>query len=557
MERPRRTSVAALLALVVGGAPARAQETPTFPASRDLVRVDVAVTDAEGAPVTDLTQADFTVLSDGTPVAISSFETVIVQPLAYEEPEPGAFPVSAPLASSPEQNRALLIFFDDIHLTPSGSAAAQAAVQSVLGDELRPGDWVSVVSPSGVRWTARTPAELRRLPEVARVLAGTEQRATDGAFTVSKAGGMSDYQAMSIARFGRYHSDTKKTADENDAHNLPSTRIAGRVAVKRGSGEEGVPALHPEADKAVEDQEQHMLAVQRYAEAQQRIARSLDALKQAIASMAAFRGRKAAIVYSEGFIKSPDVAAYEEVVRLARQTRTTFYVIDPRKLVTGMGGLDSGLGTDQRATLASEREETGGSDYVAIATGGRAVRASDTRTLFREAATQASAYYLIGFDAPAGAAADRRLEIKTKRPKVRVHAADRYVAGDGAARAGQPTLDEAMASAFDATDVSFRVSAAAGDGSTTLGVMFDRKAADGERTLDFRVEARPLGKGTPVKDGGEITLPPADRPAMVKRTLALAPGTWQARVVARDRATGQVGSVLHTFEVPAAGAAAQ
>jgi hypothetical protein len=85
--------------------------------------------------------------------------------------------------------------------------------------------------------------------------------------------------------------------------------------------------------------------------------------------------------------------------------------------------------------------------------------------------------------------------------------------------------------------------------------MFDRKAADGERTLDFRVEARPLGKGTPVQDGGEITLPPADRPAMVKRTLVLPPGTWQARVAARDRATGQVGSVLHTFEVPAAGAA--
>ena len=97
------------------------------------------------------------------------------------------------------------------------------------------------------------------------------------------------------------------------------------------------------------------------------------------------------------------------------------------------------------------------------------------------------------------------------------------------------------------------MSAAAGDGSTTLGVMFDRKAADGERTLDLRVEARPLGKGAPVKDGGEITLPPADRPAMVKRTLALAPGHLagaRGRARPRDR---PVGSVLHTFEVPAGG----
>src|SRR5688572_28541442 len=522
MQRPRRTSVAALLALSASQAPARAQETPTFPASRDLVRVDVAVTDGKGAPVKDLTAADFTVLSDGTAVAISSFETVVVQPLSYEEPEAGAFPVSAPVSSSPEQNRALLVFFDDVHLSPTGSQAAQAAIQSVLGDELRPGDWVSVVSPSGVRWTARTPAELRRLPEVARVLAGNQQRATDAAFTVSKAAGMSDYQAMSIVRFGRYHGETKKTSDENDTHNLPSTRIAGRMVERRGDRDDPLPSLHAPADKDVEDQEQHMLAVQRYAEAQQRIGRSLDALKQAIASMSGFRGRKAAIVYSEGFIKAPDVAGYEEVVRLARQTRTTFYVIDPRKMTTGIGAADSNLGSDARTTLASEREETGGSDYVAIATGGRAVRASDPKTLFREAATQASAYYLIGFDAPAGAAAERKLEIKAKRPNVRVHAADRYVAGAAAAAVAAPTLDEAMASAFDSADVSFRVSSAAGDGSTTLGVMFDRKAADGERTLDFRVEARPLGTGAPVKDGGEITLPPADRPAMVKRTLALA-----------------------------------
>jgi hypothetical protein len=85
--------------------------------------------------------------------------------------------------------------------------------------------------------------------------------------------------------------------------------------------------------------------------------------------------------------------------------------------------------------------------------------------------------------------------------------------------------------------------------------MYARMAAYGARTLDYRVEARPLGCGEPVKDRGDNTLPPADRPALVTRTLALTPGTWPARVVARDRASGRVGSVLHTFEVPAAGAA--
>ena len=136
-----------------------------------------------------------------------------------------------------------------------------------------------------------------------------------------------------------------------------------------------------------------------------------------------------------------------------------------------------------------------------------------------------------------------------------MHALDRYVAGESAAApTAAPTIEEALRSVFDATDLPLRVGAnpsADTPGATVVAVLFPRKAADGERTVDFRVEARPLGKGEPVRDGGEITLPPADRPALAKRTLALAPGIWQARVVARDRKTGAVGSVLHTFEVAA------
>src|SRR5688572_293208 len=97
MERPRRTSLAAVLALAVGS-PAGAQQTPTFPASRDLVRVDVAVTDDRGAPVEGLTAADFTVTSDGKPVEIATFEAVVVRVPGRAEPE-ALTAVSDPIAS--------------------------------------------------------------------------------------------------------------------------------------------------------------------------------------------------------------------------------------------------------------------------------------------------------------------------------------------------------------------------------------------------------------------------------------------------------------------------
>ena len=541
----RAATLALALALAL---PAGAQQPPTFPASRDLVRVDVAVTDGRGEPVMGLTAADFTVTSDGKPVAIATFEAVVVR--APDRTEPDALTaVSEAVPAPPDETRAFLFFFDDVHLSPSGAEQARQALEPVLAGQVRPGDWVTVMSASGLKWTGRTAAELALLPRLLPALSASRQMHTM-AGNITSARVMSDYEAMMVARFGRYHGGAAApSSEERDAQMLPSNRVAGKLLP--GS-------RHTEGQKDAEDSEQLAEAVQRYAEAQHRVSRSLAVLKEAIASFAAFRGRKSAFVYSEGFIRSPDLGDYEAVAALARSTRTTLYTIDPRRLTTGAQTLEYGLGSDARTSIATQQDETGGSDYVAIATGGRASRATDPTTLFREVAQEASAYYLIGFDPPAGPAGERKLKIETRRPGARVHALERYVAGEGNAAPVAATVEDALRSAFDAADVRFRVGAdAAADkpGATVVAVLFERKATDGERTLDFRIEARPLGKGEPVRDGGEITLPPADRPALAKRTLSLAPGIWQARVVARDRKTGAVGSVLHTFEVaaPAAG----
>jgi VWFA-related protein len=544
MRRP----IAALLVVAASGAPpAGAQQPPTFPASRDLVRVDVAVTDDRGEPIVGLTAADFTVTSDGKPVEIATFEAVVVR--APDRTDPASLTaVSDPIPAPPDETRAFLFFFDDVHLSPSGAERARQALEPVLAGQVRPGDWVTVMSASGLKWTGRTAAELSLLPRLLPALSASRQMHTM-AGNITSARVMTDYEAMMVARFGRYHGGVAPpSSEERDAKMLPSNHVAGKMMGGR----------HLEAQKAAEDAEQTAEALRRFAEAQHRVSRSLAVLKEAIASFAAFRGRKSAFVYSEGFIKSPDLGDYDAVAALARRTRTALYTIDPRWLSSGAQSLQSSLGTDDRVTMGQERDETGGSDYVALATGGRASRATDPTTLFREVAREASAYYLIGFDPPAGPAGERKLKIETRRAGAQVRALDRYVAGEGAPPAAAATIEHALRSVFDATDVRLRVGTSLSTetrGATVVSVLFPRKATDGERTLDFRVEARPLGKGEPVRDGGEITLPPADRPALAKRTLALAPGIWQARVVARDRKTGAVGSVLHTFEVaaPAAG----
>ena len=67
---------------------------------------------------------------------------------------------------------------------------------------------------------------------------------------------------------------------------------------------------------------------------------------------------------------------------------------------------------------------------------------------------------------------------------------------------------------------------------------------------DLLIEARPLGRGEPLRDSSELSLPAGGGPAVATRELRLRPGAWQARVVVRDPGSERLGSLLHTFEVP-------
>ena len=49
------------------------QEEPTFHSTTRLVVLDVVVTDQAGKPVTNLSQADFTLLEDGAAQSVASF----------------------------------------------------------------------------------------------------------------------------------------------------------------------------------------------------------------------------------------------------------------------------------------------------------------------------------------------------------------------------------------------------------------------------------------------------------------------------------------------------
>src|SRR5207247_2530638 len=131
---------------------------------------------------------------------------------------------------------------------------------------------------------------------------------------------------------------------------------------------------------------------------------------------------------SEGFMKSPSMPDYDQAIETARRVGVSVLVMDPRGLGTGFpspDGMDDG-----GPTLMLLDAEAGGSSYVATATRGRVSMSNDLTTPVREAAVEASAYYLLGFQPSAGPPGERKLKVRVLRAGLKVHAPDRYLAGD-------------------------------------------------------------------------------------------------------------------------------
>ena len=91
------------------------------------------------------------------------------------------------------------------------------------------------------------------------------------------------------------------------------------------------------------------------------------------------------------------------------------------------------------------------------------------------------------------------------------------------------------------------------------GFAFAEKAGTARDTLEYLllVVQRVSGESTRFDQQFEMSFKPETRARFerswfpITRELPLAPGPYQAKIVARDRNSGRVGSLTHDFEVPA------
>jgi len=497
---------------------ARAQERQvTFPADVRVVRVDVAVVGRDGKPVPNLLAADFVVEENGHRREIISFEAVSVA-LARSRPvPPEPSLISEPRAPSPEKGRQLLIFFDDIHISAVNAERARAVLRGLVAREVREGDWVTVVAPEArLWWTARTAWEHQQLTAVVDRLKGDLVRHP------FKRHSMGEYDAMRLVEF--------------------EPRTLSQV----GGNLEGVEGG---------DSAKHLLAEETYLTARRRLAKSLRSLHEAVQSLAGFRGRKNLIFVSEGFIRAGSDQGYDRVIDAARRAHVAVHFVYAGGLSSGRATADGDSGCDPIRCL---EQDAAGTAYVAAETGGRSLVSNDVTAPIREILDEASTYYLLGFEPRLGGKAERRLKVLVQRKDVTVRARTRYVLGGATAgESATSTLPGALVAVADKTDLPmrvgtlFRTASPGRDRQMATALVIEFQPQPAERDLELLLHLRSLDGHDPVSEQIKASLPASPEPVGVMRQWVLAPGVWQARVVVEDRRTERLGSVLHTFEVPA------
>ena len=367
----------------------------------NLVQLDAVVLDKEGRQVSDLTAEDFEVSEDGRPQKITNFSYVSNGERAPAAPKikPAAgAPPTPPVRLRPRDvRRTFALVVDDLQLSFESVYYTRRALKKFVDEEMQPTDLVAVI----------------------RVGAGV------GALQQFTSDKNILYQAIE-----RVHFNLRAHRPTGVFEPLASGELAGATRSPNGAGSgDNVGVKEPDDfDDFVEESG---------------AVGSLGAVRYVLRGMRELPGRKALLLFSEGFPLYKASASvgrnervrdeFHQMIDAATRSSTVIYPMDPRGVVyTGFTAADnfSGIGMNPRsladeltrrnsfvfetqATLRDIAEQTGGFALVSN---------NDLSGGVRRVMEAERGYYLIGYR-PSGDTFDRRfhnITVKAKRAGVRV-----------------------------------------------------------------------------------------------------------------------------------------
>jgi VWFA-related protein len=563
------------VSLLASGQEPPSKPTRVFPAEVEQVTVDVVVLDKRGEPVTGLTRDDFTVLDEGQPQSIATFD--VVRPGESAGARGPASPaarssLATNLAKPTERSRLFVIVFDDLHMSPLNARAAKAAVASFVEKGLQEGDRVLLIATGGAAWwTTRLEAGRGDLLAVLKHLDGRRvQENAAERLTDFEAVQISVYHDATVAnrvaqRFERYSTGARQAMQQSQQQRLLEQTTTGAI------------------DPYIENR-----AFEAYVKLKSRLDLTLGVLERCFRALAESRDRKAVLLVSEGFANDPSNPMFKRTTEAARRANAALYFIDTR----GLQGLSQAYSAEFGASLpeadlmsaiADVSQEGEGAAALAGDTGGFAVRnTNDFGTGAVRIGRESRSYYLLGYT-PGDIPHDgrfRKIEVRIRNKALQVRARKGYYAPGGSsptqAGAGSSSKkeqrDPEMQSALDAPGsmegIPLRLTAYALQPSSVdqAHVLLAAEAdvakmsfppGGGNGVLDTLLVVTSRETGELQRSDVKVELqrraaPGPDQPIWYAfvRPFELTAGRYQAKLVARDGGSGRVGSVILEFDVP-------
>ncbi len=542
--------------------PAPAQQAPpvTFRTEINFVEVDATVTDANGKPVTDLTEADFEVLEDGKPQKITTFSVVNIPIVRDDRPVVTAEPIERDVQTNERADgRLYLIVLDNWHTEPLNALRVKQSARAFIEQRMGTNDIAAVVHTNGRSTFGQDFTNNRRLlmASIDRFLGEKVPSAT-------------------MERLDAFTSGRPSMSPGNPVNSRD-----------RGMGD---PLEMERGDRA---------------------RRTLRSLQNLANYMAGIHGRRKALIFiSEGLsydLSDPwsavDASIIADSVRdaigAATRANVSIFAVDPRGLGTGtelgieMGGVPGSNATDitgqavntQGMGLSSLMTEARlgqiSLQTIAEQTGGfAAINRNDFKNVFDRIVQETSAYYLLGYVPPSTKRDGKfhRISVKVKRPGLQVRSRKGYAAARGKApaekplpaNASSPAMREAMNSPVPVAGLPMRVFAGAFKGTApnaSVAISVEVQASNfkytdkgGQASNMLEVAFTPIDAGGNLKTGKKSRATLAFKPdalaaanrfgVRVLSALDLVPGRYQLRIAANEEGGGQTGSVLYDLEIP-------
>lgn len=545
--------------------------------STSLIQIDVTVTDKKGNVVKDLKPEDFEVYENGKKQDITNFSFISVNPQTREQEivkqqKPVKGQISIPLPpvrlKQEQVRRTYALVVDDLGLSFENIRYVQQSLKKFINEQMQEGDLVAIIrTGSGIGALQSFTSDKRLLLAAVDKLKWNPQ----GRVGISTFSAIEPSAKEDIAKFkgssGRTETNSQGDGDDKDF------------------------------SRQLEEFRNENFSVG-----------TLGALNYIIRGMRDLPGRKAIMLFSEGFVLSSNAKfrapnrildGLRVLADLANRSSVVIYTLDPRGLqIPGMAnandviaevlpdGFDVGSYEDERMQREQDFNDSQASlRYLAYQTGGLPfINQNDINKGLRDVIADQSSYYLVGYQPDAETFDPKKnkfnkLEVRLKRTDLKIRyrsgffgITDEKIRNTAQMSPQQKTLS-ALTSPFSASEVNLSLypiygnDAQGGDFIRALvyidanDLKFTEAAADGKRKASFDIIAMTFGDNGVAIDrlSKNFTLEVGesdyqnvlkkgvvyDLPLPVKKA-----GAYQFRIALRDAASDKVGSASQFVEVP-------